>query len=924
MKYMMYKNSQSARRQQPIRFALRSASLGMTIGTLLSGAGVCAQAAEPIRPQLAASDLVEITGSRLRLKQDQLSGIGPVTVIDRDAIQRSGATTVEGLLQRLSASAGFAGNQNNSYWVRNGYGTAQVNLRGLGINRTLVLLNGRRVVNGGTGANSSVDLNSIPLALIERIDVLKDGASALYGADAVAGVVNIITRQSRPGTELMVRYGESVRGDGEDAAASLSWGMRDERASLIATLAYSENRAVNLGSRAACPLAESGGKLVCSGHSATIGGRAHYVSGPETGKFINFRQSLDTDPAFFEPYVNARHGYNTNPSLNAVNPSQRTSLGVLGTRQLSDQATLFGELLYTQRQSSQLATPGILGLNRSIRLGASHPSNPVGYDLVLDRRRLAEAGPRTFFQETDTWRAVLGLRGQINDNWDWTLAANWGRNTGIDGSTNVANLDRVDATLDTRRCANTANAAIPCANYLGYGNVTPAVLDYILTQVTDTGGNAQKSMAAHVRGQIYPLAAGMVGLASGIEIRRESGWRTPDPLTARGIANTNVQQAVDGSYTARELYGELSIPLLADQPMVQSLHLHTAARYSDYTTFGSKHTRKLGLDWRLNPALKVRLNTSTAFRIPSIPELFGGISSANLTTTDPCSGWSKLPDSSVISQNCRSSGVPAGFTQLGNTLLTTGGANPDLKPEHADTLTAGLVWTPSPMLTLSADYYRIKVANATQALGGSTRLAVCYNTPGLNHVFCSPTSFRRDTTTGEINFLSAQPANVASEDLAGVDLGLLYHFKLGRLPFSLNVDASRLQRYDITPFPGAATLHYGGKLPSGRGSYTHNRAMATLGMTAGVWSGAYSMQYIGSAQDPDAPAGSLGSRIPALHYHNLQVRYAPSRHWDVAAGIDNLFDKAAPFVRNWTDGNTDTMTYDLQGRRWHLRASYRW
>ena len=194
---------------------LKSNALAAAIGSLLCFSVIhsaAAQDAQPTDGSARTLDTVQVTGSHI--KRAQLSGVGPVSVVDAEAIERSGATSVETLLQRLPASAGFAGSQSNAYWAENGYGTTQVNLRGLGINRTLVLLNGRRMVNGGTGANSSVDLNVIPVSLIERVEVLKDGASAIYGADAVAGVVNIITKQGFDGAEAAVRYGQTSQGDG--------------------------------------------------------------------------------------------------------------------------------------------------------------------------------------------------------------------------------------------------------------------------------------------------------------------------------------------------------------------------------------------------------------------------------------------------------------------------------------------------------------------------------------------------------------------------------------------------------------------------------------------------------------------------------------------------------------------------------------
>lgn len=199
------------------------------------------------------SDIV-VTGSRIR-RQD-LAGVGPATVVTAEQIQNTGIVNIETALQRLPANAGFAGNQTSAYWTNNGYGTAQVNLRGLGIKRTLVLLNGRRLVAGGTGANSSPDLNMIPVVALARTDVLKDGASAIYGADAMAGVVNLVTRTDYEGLGLSVRQGITERGDGSDLTADLLWGIRNDRGGFMAAVTYQKTSAVNMASRAPCSLAE--------------------------------------------------------------------------------------------------------------------------------------------------------------------------------------------------------------------------------------------------------------------------------------------------------------------------------------------------------------------------------------------------------------------------------------------------------------------------------------------------------------------------------------------------------------------------------------------------------------------------------------------------------------------------------------------
>ncbi|HJU38057.1 MAG TPA: TonB-dependent receptor, partial [Tahibacter sp.] len=801
-------------------------------------------------------------------------------------------------------------------------GTTQVNLRGLGINRTLVLLNGRRVVNGGTGANSSVDLNTIPVALIDRIEVLKDGASAIYGADAVAGVVNIITKKKIDGLQTSVRYGETFQGDGAEKAADLAWGRSGDGYSVMASVNHAESGTVNMADRAPCGLGESDGRLVCVGSSSTIGGRAILAD----GRRVNFNQDPNGDGDFFETYSPGRHNFNSNPYLNAVNPLKRTSAAAFGTLDVSENTSLFAELMVTRRDSTQIGSPGTLGVYRPMNLAADHPTNPTGQDLLLQRRRLLEAGVREFYQEVETTRVVAGAQGRIGTAWDWSTALNVGRNTGIDGSTNVADLDRVDATLNRAICSDAAGAAIPCGDYLGYGDLTQDVLNYILFTTRDRGGNEQKSWTANVSGELGELPAGFVGMATGLEIRKEKGWRDPDPRTVSGVANTNQQDPIAGEYTAKEAYVEFAVPLLADRAFARALTLNAAGRHSRYDLFGNDTNYKLGLDWEITASLKARANVATAFRIPNVPELFGGVSEGNLTTTDPCSGWSALPASSTVAQNCRASGVPDGYTQLGNTVLTTVGGNADLQPEDAKTFTAGVVWTPAfaPDLTLTLDWFDVKIDNAIQRIDGSTKLAVCYDTPGLASAFCGPEHFRRNAQTGELEFLSSQPLNTASERLSGIDLGVLYEFAVDDWNATLTWDVSYLSRYDVRPFAGADAIGYAGHITGGRGSFAKWRSLASLTAQRGAWSGTWSTQYIGSADDINAQPGDIGDRAPAVLYHNAQVKYAFDESFDVAFGVDNLFDRKAPFIQSYTDANTDTMTYDLLGRRWNLKANYRW
>ncbi|MBZ2448728.1 TonB-dependent receptor [Xanthomonas perforans] len=231
----------------------------------------------------------------------------------------------------------------------------------------------------------------------------------------------------------------------------------------------------------------------------------------------------------------------------------------------------------------------------------------------------------------------------MGDNWAWNVAMNWGRNSATDSSTNIANLDRVENTLNTSLCSNTPGAAIPCGNYLGYGNLTPEVLDYILFTQRGSGGNSQQGVSGTISGALFDLPAGSVAFASGVEFRKERGWLYPDPLVVNGSANIVRQDPIEGEYSAKEAFVEFAVPLLQDVPLVDYATLNLAGRYSDYDLFGSDTNYKVGLDWQVAEPLKIRLNYATAFRIPSIPELFGGIGQGSLTTLDPCSNWSTLP-----------------------------------------------------------------------------------------------------------------------------------------------------------------------------------------------------------------------------------------------------------------------------------------
>ena len=890
--------------------AMRNILLAGTALSIGLAVPVSAQEADPqegVNSSAEPTNAIVVTGSRIR--RADIEGVGPTTVVDAEEIENTGIVNVETLLQRLPANAGFAGNQSSAYWTGNGYGTAQVNLRGLGIKRTLVLLNGRRLVAGGTGANSSPDLNMIPVNMLARTEVLKDGASAVYGADAMAGVVNLISRTDFEGVSVGGRLGIAEKGDGRDATIDLLAGWRTDRGGIMIAANYQKTEPISMFSRAPCSLAEvTPGQLSCVNSSSTIGGRAVLPDGSQ----INFNQDAGGDGDFFEPYNPAKHNYNSALTLNAVNPIERISVATFADWAMTDDIELFGEFLYTKRESEQIASPGSL-LNLAIP--ASSPTNPTGEDIVLVRRRLAEGGPRQFFQDTETWQATLGLKGDLANTWHWEVAGSFGRNTGIDGSTNIANLENVANTLDTDICGT---GGIPCADYLGFGDVSQEVLDYILFTSRDTGGNELLSVTADLTGDLFDMPAGPVSFAAGAAYREEKGWRDPDPLTVAGIANTNQQDPISGKSIAKEAYVELSVPVFANAPFAEQFTLNGALRVSDYDLFGTDWNYKLSADWEMFDGLRLRGTYGTGFRTPNVPELFGGVAEGNLTTTDPCSNYSTSGNATLVA-NCQATGVPAGYVQLGNTILTTVGGNPDLQPESSTMWTIGTVVQPRsivPGLTLTADWFDIDIEDAIRAIPGSTKLAVCYASPNLSSEFCD--DFTRSSLTGEVTFLSATPINTGLEKMNGLDLGMIYDRRLGDFNVSLNMNVTWLNEYTVIPFEGGDPIRFNGFIGGGNGGYPEWRGYGTLMVENGPIGATWSTQWIGSATDFNAAPGDIGYSTPDVFYHNLQLSFAVDDETSFRLGVDNIFDRKPPYIQSFTDANTDTMTYDVMGRRFYV------
>jgi iron complex outermembrane receptor protein len=848
----------------------------------------------------AEMERISVTGSHIQ--RADLETASPVTLITHEQIVQSGHVNLENLLQEISASAGPAGNATNAYWTSNGYGTAQINLRGLGINRTLVLLNGKRVVNGGTGANASVDLNMIPVGMIERIDVLKDGASAIYGADAIAGVINIITKRSQKGVKVSGKYGQTSKGDGKEKQINVSTGINQDKLTGVINLSYIETGAIVQSSRSPCPLKETATGLNCIGNSSTIGGRAHLNDGTE----LQFNQEKGGNGDFFEAYDNDKHGLNWFNYLNAQSPMERLNVSASFEYEINSSLSLYTDLLHSQRKSNQIITPRSL---KAIPVSKDFIYNPTGQDLTLKKRRLIEVDTPHFFQDVDITQGLVGLKGQLPDNWQWDLSYSFGRNTAKDGWSSDIDHEKVAQTLDMSQCSTTPAAAIPCGDFFGAYELSPQVIDYVTYSRLGTGGNQLSSANFSLSGDIIDLPAGSLSSAFGIEHRNEQGWRNPDPV----VLQSGAEDAIDGDVDVSEAFAEFNIPLLADMAYLKKLDLSLAGRYSDYSTFGGQSTYKLGLVWQVNDELMLRSVKSTAFRAPSVPELFGGTNQENLPTNDPCDGAT-----GVMASNCLADNVPVGFSQDGTTVLTGVGGNINVQPEKADTLTLGLVYEPSFIdgLSMTVDYFDIEVENAIAAVDGSNQLRLCYTDPLLYKDFCQ--GFSRNPITHQIVSLSKQPLNAALEQVAGIDSNISYNTELAGIAFGINLDATRLLTHENQAFPDAEPEVLLGKITADRGSFAKWKANLGLVLVKDDWQGSWDMRYLGKADDQQGGL-PIGRAVPSIIYHDARVKWSPMDRFSTSIGIDNLFDTKAPYLTSWNDANTDVFTYDLAGRRFYLQ-----
>jgi iron complex outermembrane recepter protein len=918
----------------------------------------------------ASVEEIVVTGSRIR--RDPLSQDSPVVTLDQDSLAQSGLSSVADILQRLpSASGGLNSKVNNSGNLGNppdgggvGAGSAEIDLRYLAAKRTLVLVDGLRFVNGtsGSGIPATVDINTIPSNMIERIEVLQAGASPLYGSDAIAGVVNIITVAQQEGLRASAQFGTFRKGDGHTQDYNVSYGIKGDTTNLVFGASYVKQEAVRSRDRSISQFPNPGQTACSNGgggcSSAALNGRFLTSFGSQT-----ISTAPDSTPTFAElrPFL-VTDRFNFAPFQYILTPSERYGAWLSFKQELGSDINFRVKAQYNRRNSQNQAAfePLFIGpdagngagsLFDTLSFDATNPFNPFGVTLESGlnpdgtpngrtanysfiARRLVEAGQRTFNQKVDTLSATATLDGSFDvggHKWYWDATALFGVNDAHQSFTGNVNAARVAQAIGP--LANCTAPCVPLNLFGGAGSITPDMLAFIAFTERDKSQQHLYDYTANLSGDIFDLPAGPVSFAVGYEHRIQSASFDPDPIVAAGLGADIPAQPAAGRYNVDEIYGELRIPLLKDKPFFNSLEVNGAVRHSSYSISGSSTTYTGTGLWKPVEDLLFRGSYSTGFRAPSLGELFGGRSRFDLPVTDPCSNVAGSPwqASATVRANCIANGVPASGSYAedpGQLPVITQG-NLSLKPEKSRNLLLGAVYAPAwarnggfaRNFSIEANYYDIRVKKAIGAVDPNLTLNNCA-------LLGDPASCGLvvRTSNGFINEIDGTLQNLDSIRTKGVDVTANFLTpETGIGTFGLTANATWLLKYVLSASNGFVVIDRKG---TERGSpdqaFPKFKGNATINWSIGDFGASFTGRYIDSVIEQGGPTGT--NKLDSRFYGDVQLMFTPSfldKRFAFTVGVNNVLNQDPPACFSCSLNNYDPTTYDVPGQFGYLRVSYK-
>lgn len=843
-------------------------------------------------------EYMTVTGTRI--KRTDAEGPAPIDVVDLDQIQKLGTVSIDRILQQLPAVTGGALNTN----ITNGNDDrSTVTLRGLPSDNCLVLLDGRRLVNHGR-ASASVDLNSIPMQIIERIEVYKDGASAVYGSDAVAGVVNIITRDF-DGLEVPVYYGQTSRSDLETQDYSFLYGKKFDKGSLLLSANYYDRGIIWSRDRAISDDADTSDFGIEGGYinrsSATVDG------------FFNTSQGVMTYDASanhpdFGPYRafdNTIDRYNFREETPAVFPQERANIYFKGHTEIMDGIDAFMEAHYMNIKSQNDLAPNPLftiqtGYNAApvITVSADNIYNPFGEDLIDIRRRLIEFGRRTASREGDNFRFVGGLRGTFFDSWDWDATFLWHEDKRSNYQNGALIGPRTVLALGPNDVCEADPDCVPLDLFHGGGSITQDQVDYLNTAGLFTGRSQIRSISLNTNGFLGYLPAGPAGLAAGIEYREESGEDNPDSLVSQGqtIGFTNFERTF-GKRDATEAYVELNLPLFNDMPAAKVLELSLAGRYSDYSDFGTNFAPMGGLRYKPVEQLLVRATYSESFKAATMNQLYSGDSQSFPQLSDPL--------------------APADDTRT--QFLTIYGSNPNLEPEESENFTVGIVVEPTRNFSFTADMFSIDQTNVVRA---NPQYILDRNAQDGSYA----DRIIRDQN-GYLQRVDASFINVGQREVSGFDFSFNY-----RIPetsvgdFNLTLNGTYMDSFKEQDTPDSPKIEWADRFDGngGPGSCPDLRSNFIGTLTRDNMDFTLAANYISSYWETEYVNG-YDREIDSWLTFDVQFSIALDSKFgtNLSLGIDNITDEEPPFSSQAFNDNFDGSMHNLFGMFWYLRINNR-
>ncbi|WP_160152011.1 TonB-dependent receptor domain-containing protein [Microbulbifer sp. ALW1] len=904
---------------------------------------------------------VTVTGSRIA-RPNSISPT-PVTSLTAEDISLSGETNLGDFLNDLPALRSTYSGQNSGRFI----GTVGLNLldlRGLGTSRTLVLQDGRRHIASAVGT-SAVDVNTIPEDLIERVDVITGGASAIYGADAVTGVVNFILKDDFEGVKLSAFGSDTENGGAETTEVSVTFGqnMFDGRANIAGSFSHTSRGDVYGTDR----------DWITRGYGTL---RNPNDTGPEDGipdRFIvqDYTLPIISDAGIaYLPMGN--HTFDDDGTARPVIPGdfcdtagrctggdgyrwigqyqmyprmETNNLFVKGHYDLNDSTRVFAEAKYVSHEAeswgqASFSYNGYSATNPFLDKSLSDELVAAGVGSFGMYRMHSDLGYRGDLAERETQRYVLGVKGDLGGRWNYEASVVYGQYDADIFYLNNRHNERFAQAIDaievdgTIVCADESARAAGCQplNLFGQNLNSQEAVDWVMLDNTGSVEQMTQLVASgFIGGDIIDLPAGPLSVVGGFEYREETSFVDFDEIIKSGATFMNALATTDGEYDVSEAYVELSAPLLSDLPGIQSLVFDTAYRAADYSTIGSTGAWKAGLDWAVIDDVRIRATTSQAVRAPNIDELFAPLGQNFFNVDDPCDAdeVAYAPDPAQRAANCAALGLAADYQSPWNegpTLPGFSGGNVNLQEETATTMTYGLVITPrfAEGLTITADYWDIEIEDAISSYSGQTILDKCVDASSIDNQFCG--NIQRGAN-GDLVSLTSSALNASKLTAKGVDYEVRYEMALADLfkselgSLTLSLQGTHLLERDDYSFqnePDSADRE-DGELGDPTNAYNMN-VTYRYGDLSVNWSHRYLDDMALYALESAEPESAAPSSTGEIRYNDMRAAYLFKEGFEVFGGINNIEDQDPPAYLSGTSG--DSGIYDTLGRSFYVGANY--